>query len=222
MGVWQNAMVKMGMAQPGPKITSQDRAILDLKLQRDKMKQYQKRLQVVLDREQEIAREALKSGNKTRALTALRQRKYQEQLLAKTDTQLQTLQELVSTIEFTQIQNTVLHGLEMGAGVLKELHAEMSLERVDRLMDQTREGVEYQREIDEALMSKMSPEEEDEVQAELERLQQEAMPAVPDTRPPVALPDAPVEEPMERVEEPAVATEERQEPAREGRVAMAA
>lgn len=51
----------------------------------------------------------------------------------------------VSTIEFTQIQNTVLHGLEMGSHVLGELQKEMSLERVDRLMDQTREGVEYQR-----------------------------------------------------------------------------
>ncbi|WWC70885.1 uncharacterized protein I206_104837 [Kwoniella pini CBS 10737] len=220
MGYFQAAMVRMGMAQPGPKITAQDRAILDLKLQRDKMKQYQKRLQVVLNREQEIAKEALKAGNKTRALTALRQRKYQEQLLAKTDAQLMTLQELVSTIEFTQIQNTVMHGLEMGADVLKQLHAEMSLEKVERLMDQTREGVEYQREIDEALMSQMSPEEEEAVQAELEQLQREALPtipAVPDQQP-VSLPDVPVEEPT--TAQPA--TEERRAERKEERVAMAA
>ncbi|WVQ73120.1 hypothetical protein IAR50_002684 [Cryptococcus sp. DSM 104548] len=220
MGIWQNTLVKMGVAQPGPRITAQDRAILDLKLQRDKMKQYQKRLQVVLDREQEIAREALKSGNKTRALTALRQKKYQEQLLAKTDAQLMTLQELVATIEFTQIQNTVLHGLEMGADVLKELHKEMSIERVDKLMDQTREGIEYQREVDEALMSKMSPEEEDAVQEELERLQKEAMPSVPETQPPVSLPDAPTELPTEP--EPTVEEESRQGAVKEERVALAA
>jgi hypothetical protein len=29
MGVWQNTLVKMGMAQPGPKITAQDRAVLE-------------------------------------------------------------------------------------------------------------------------------------------------------------------------------------------------
>ena len=29
MGVWQAALVKMGMAQPGPKITAQDRAVLE-------------------------------------------------------------------------------------------------------------------------------------------------------------------------------------------------
>ena len=120
-----------------------------------------------------------------RALTALRQRKFQEGLLTKTDSQLQTLQELVrplihsilclstfspllllalfypnlhhptscqlanttqvSSIEFTQIQATVLHGLQIGNDVLKELHREVSLERVEKLMDKTRDGVEYQR-----------------------------------------------------------------------------
>jgi charged multivesicular body protein 6 len=29
MGVWQAALVKIGMAQPGPKITAQDRAVLE-------------------------------------------------------------------------------------------------------------------------------------------------------------------------------------------------
>lgn len=68
---------------------------------------------MVLDREQEIAKEALKTGDKVgsrsygtdcqrRALTALRQRKFQEQLLVKSDAQLQTLQELVSWLGPTQ------------------------------------------------------------------------------------------------------------------------
>jgi len=29
MGYWQAALVKMGVAQPGPKITSHDRAVLE-------------------------------------------------------------------------------------------------------------------------------------------------------------------------------------------------
>ena len=51
----------------------------------------------------------------------------------------------MASIEFTQIQATVMKGLEMGNDVLKELHKEVSLERVERLMDKTRDGVEYQR-----------------------------------------------------------------------------
>ncbi|KAL1408192.1 Vacuolar protein sorting-associated protein 20 [Vanrija albida] len=217
MGVWQNALVKMGMAQQGPKITAQDRAVLDLKLQRDRLKQYQKRIQVVLDREHEIAKDALAKGDKRRALTALRQRKYQEQLLTRTDGQLQTLQDLVSTIEFTQIQATVVHGLEQGSAVLKQLQAEVSLERVEKLMDQSREGIEYQREIDEALASQMTPEEEEAVQRELEELERAALPKIPDVpdTQPISLPDAPVDEPVEA--EPAAAQASKPE-----RVALAA
>lgn len=38
-----------------------------------------------------------------------------------------------------------MHGLQIGNDVLKELHREVSLERVEKLMDKTRDGVEYQR-----------------------------------------------------------------------------
>lgn len=71
------------------------RAILDMKIQRDKLRQYQKKIQAVLDREHQIAKEMVQKGDSARALLALRRRKYQEQLLVKTDGQLQALEELV-------------------------------------------------------------------------------------------------------------------------------
>lgn len=102
-------------------------------------------------------------------MTALRQRKYQEQLLSRTDTQLSTLQELVrpflnsrthlpiqqeltasfvcqvTSIEFSLVERSVLEGLKQGSQVLKELQKEMSLETVERLMEQSAEGVAYQK-----------------------------------------------------------------------------
>lgn len=68
-----------------------------------------------------------------------------------------------------------MHGLEQGNSVLKQLQKEMSLERVEKLMDETREGVEYQKEIDNELQSSMSAEDEEAVQRELEALQAEQM-----------------------------------------------
>lgn len=104
----------------------------------------------------------------------------------------------LSTIEFAQIQSQVISSLQKGSQVLKELQREMPLEKVHSVMDEAREGQLAQRvgrrrslfwrswrpadkcqclhllqEIDEALASQMSPEEEEAVQAEFAQLQAE-------------------------------------------------
>ncbi|KAI0830614.1 Snf7-domain-containing protein [Trametes gibbosa] len=183
----------MGGSQSVPKITKQDRAVLDLKLQRDKVRQYQKKIQAVLDREHEIAKQQLAAGRKDRALIALRKRKYQESLLVKTDGQLENLEKLVSTIEFSLVEVSVLHGLQQGNEVLKEIHKELNIENVERIMEETAEAREYQREIDEMLAGSLSLEDEEAVQAELHELQLETL-GVADERP-ISLPSVPTEEP---------------------------
>ncbi|KAF8213162.1 Snf7 family [Mycena galopus ATCC 62051] len=182
----------MGTTQSTPKITAQDRALLDLKLQRDKLKQYQKKIQVVLEREHVIAKTHLAAGNKDRAVIALRRRKYQQSLLLKTDGQLETLEELVSTIEFSLVEVSVLHGLKQGNEVLKEIHKEMNIESVEKLMDETQEAREYQREIGELMANNLTADEEEAVQEELRQLQVEAMGEPVG----VELPSAPTHEPI--------------------------
>lgn len=157
----------------GIKVTSQDKAILDLKLQRDKLKQYKKKIQVVLDSEVQLAKDALKKGDKGRALLALRKKKYQQGLLSKTDEQLETLENLTSSIEFALVQKDVVYGLEQGNKVLKEINQEISLDRVEKLRDETEEGIAYQEEVSQMLMSNISNADEEDVQAELEALERE-------------------------------------------------
>ncbi|KAH7928513.1 hypothetical protein BV22DRAFT_1004689 [Leucogyrophana mollusca] len=183
----------MGSSQSTQKITAQDRAILDLKLQRDKLKQYQKKIQGVLDREQEIAKSHLAAGRKDRAVIALRRRKYQQSLLLKTDGQLENLEQLVSTIEFSLVEVSVLHGLKQGNEVLKEIHKEMSIESVEKLMEETQEAREYQREVGDLLANQLTLDEEDAVQAELRELQAQAV-RLPIVQ--VELPSAPTTQPV--------------------------
>ncbi|BGP41399.1 Vacuolar protein sorting-associated protein 20 [Rhodotorula kratochvilovae] len=137
------------------------------------MKQYQRRIEVVLAREREIAAESLRQGNKQRALIALRQKKYQETLLSQTDSQLETLQKLVQSIEFSLVEKDVLYGLKQGNEVLKQLNKEMDLATVEKLMDDTREGIAYQEEVSALLSSRISAEDEEDVLAELAALQAE-------------------------------------------------
>ncbi|EME48595.1 hypothetical protein DOTSEDRAFT_118612, partial [Dothistroma septosporum NZE10] len=159
------------------------RAILDLKVQRDKLHQYQKRINTITTRETEIAKECLAKGDKQRALLALRRKKYQVSLLAKTDQQLAQLQALTSDVEFALVQKDVMFGLQQGTAVLREIHKEMGgLERVEMILGESEEAQAYQKEVNDLLSGKMSNEDEDEVEDELEALEREArgVPSMPE------------------------------------------
>ena len=157
---------------------------------------------MVASRETEIAKEHLRKGDKARAQLALRRKKYQVSLLAKTDQQLAQLQNLVSDVEFALVQKDVLFGLQQGTAVLKEMRKEMGgIEQVEKLLGDNEEEKQYQQELTELLNGKMTNQEEDEVEQELERLEREALPKVPlATTPEIKedaeqLPSAPVKEP---------------------------
>ncbi|KAL1592555.1 Vacuolar protein sorting-associated protein 20 [Nothophoma quercina] len=159
-----------------------------MKNQRDKLRQYQKRITVLTDREKAIAKECLAKGDTNRAKLALRRKKYQEGLIQKTDAQLAQLEQLTSDVEFALVQKDVLYGLQQGTAVLKEIHKEMGgIENVEKLLGENAEARAYQEEISELLANKMSNQDEDEVEDELEALEQEVNG--------VTLPDAPAKQP---------------------------
>ncbi len=166
-----------------------------MKNQRDKLHQYQQRITIVTDRETEIARECLARGDKSKALLALRRKKFQQSLLAKTDAQLQTLEELTSSVEFAQVQKDVMFGLQQGTKVLKQINAEMGgIENVEKLMGENDEARAYQREVSEMLGGQMSNQDEDEVEDELEELEGEIVGSK--TEEAVEFPNAPQKEPV--------------------------
>ncbi|KAL1635220.1 Vacuolar protein sorting-associated protein 20 [Diplodia intermedia] len=206
----------MGNAGSTHKISAQDKAILDMKIQRDKLHQYQKKIIVITNRETEVAKECLKKGDKRRALLALRRKKYQESLLQKTDAQLAQLETLTSDVEFALVQKDVLFGLQQGTSVLKEIHKEMGgLENVEKLMGENEEAQAYQREISEMLAGRMSNQDEDEVEDELDALEKE----MNGTKLPENLPDAPTIVP-EAVQAERGSARERAEARRQEQAAM--
>ncbi|KAK5660772.1 hypothetical protein OQA88_12139 [Cercophora sp. LCS_1] len=193
------------------RVTAQDKAIYDLKTQRDKLHQYQKRITILTNKETEIAKQMLAAGDKKRALLALRRKKYQESLLAKTDTQLEQLEKLTASVEFALIQKDVVFGLQQGTKVLTEIHKEMGgIEHVEKLMGETADAIAYQKvrfllevftgkkganeeqEVSEMLGGRMSNQDEEEVEDELAALErelngreealQQPLPSVPDTQ----------------------------------------
>ncbi|KAL3480122.1 Snf7-domain-containing protein [Aspergillus californicus] len=192
----------MGNSNSSHKVSAQDRAILDMKNQRDRLHQYQKRITVLTDRETAIAKECLTRDDRTRALLALRRKKYQESLLEKTDSQLAQLEQLTSQVEFALVQKDVLFGLQQGTKVLQTINKEMGgIGGVEKLMGENEEARAYQEEISQMLVGHLSNQDEDEVEDELAALQREveglvSLPNVPTAPPPE--PEVPEEEPLKQ------------------------
>lgn len=196
------------------RVTEQDKAVLQLKQQRDKIKQYQKRIEQSLEKDRQLAIQCLNKGQRERAKLILRKKKYQENLLATTDKELEALEKLTSDLEFSQVQQQVLDGLQVGNEALKKIHEVLTIDEVERIMDETREGIEKQQEIDALIATgALTAEDEDAVAAELEELVASTLPAI-DEDIDEKLPDVPTEEPeiekkrkKERIEEERVALE---------------
>ncbi|XP_034047058.1 charged multivesicular body protein 6-like isoform X1 [Thalassophryne amazonica] len=172
-----------------------------LKQQRDKLKQYQKRVMLQLEKERLLAKQLLKDGRKEKALLLLKKKIYQYRLLDKTESQISNLECMVQDIEFMQIEMKVIEGLKVGNNCLKSMHEIMSIEDVERIMDETQESIDYQRQIDEMLAGALTEEDEDAVLAELEAITQGEA---------VTLPEVPTE-PLPEVSEAAQAEPERKE-----------
>ena len=206
----------MGNSSSTPKITAQDKAILDLKVQRDKLKQYQKKITYLTTLETDAAREALRQKNRPAALLALRRKKYQETLLQRTDEQLSNLQMLAGDVEFALVQKDVVFGLQRGTEVLKEIRKEMGgVEGVEKLMGRNEEEKAYQEEIGDMLRGQLSVEDEEDVEEELKVLEDRQtgkvsladgaaskVGSLPDASKVEPLPQAPSNDRFEEVEDP--------------------
>uniref|UniRef100_A0A8C1I1D2 Charged multivesicular body protein 6b n=2 Tax=Cyprinus carpio TaxID=7962 RepID=A0A8C1I1D2_CYPCA len=195
------------------RVTEQDRAVLgsvlmqtdkstpkQLKQQRDKLKQYQKKITLQMEKERQLAKQLLNDGKKEKALLLLKKKRYQNQLLDKTENQISNLERMVQDIEFAQIEMKVFEGLKVGNDCLKKMHEMLSLEEVERIMDETHDSIEYQKQIDEMLAGSLTQEDEDAVLAELEAITQgEADLELPEV-PGEELPEVPEQEPVREKE----------------------
>lgn len=171
--------ILFGKKKPPSRVTEQDKAILvrrkfnlyfqlmfliffqQLKQQRDRLKQYQKRIELALTKDRELAKKLISNGQKewvkitkcefpltlffcSRAKLLLKKKRFQEQLLLKADGQLENLEKLTHDIEFAQVELQVVQGLKLGNEALKKVNDALNIEDIESILDETREGIEKQ------------------------------------------------------------------------------
>lgn len=107
-----------------------------------------------------------------------------------TDGQLENLERMTHDIEFAQIEVQVVNGLKQGNEALKKVNEALNLEDVEKLLEETREGAEKQNELSELLSGRLTAEDEDAVEAELDQIIADTLPEVPHEEVPT-LPDVP-------------------------------
>jgi charged multivesicular body protein 6 len=155
-------------------VNDHDRAVLDLKNARDTLKQQQKKLTSVMQREKEVARLLLKKGDKKGALWVLKKKKLQESMLEKTLIQLDNVQQMIDSISFAQMNALVFESLQKGRDALKDLNSIMSVEDVENLLQENADQIMLAEQLDEAVRQHtggaMSKEDEDDIAAEYEKL----------------------------------------------------
>ncbi|XP_018019208.1 charged multivesicular body protein 6-A-like [Hyalella azteca] len=182
-------------------VTEQDRAVLQLKTTRDKIRQYQKRSEALLEKDRELAKKLLLAHKKERAKLLLRKKRFIEDQLQRTDGQLENIERMIQDLEFAQIEIKVVDSLRDGNEALKEVNKLLSIDDIERILEETKEGAEKQEEISALLcgFAAATGLTEDELDAELDALLQQdssgdkipELPSVPEEQ----LPDVPQEEP---------------------------
>ncbi len=168
------------------KLETNEQAILDCKLCRDKIKKYIKSLEKNEKLKREKAKEALKDKNRDRARMNLRMAKMYAEQIKSADGQLEMIETQITQIETAQSQKDALTVLKEGNEVLKKLQSEVNVEKFQEIADDMAEAKAQQDEISEFFKEHGidAGKEEEEVNEELDKLiasvQSEAAKDLPD------------------------------------------
>jgi len=165
------------------KVNEQDKEIAQLKVTRDKVNRYLKKLESNIDSCQSVVKQCVKNKEKEKALLGLRKKKYIEQNLENGRKQLLNLEQLINDVESAQMNQNIVQAMKQGNEFLKQLNEQLTIEDAEKLMEETAEGIEYQQEIG-RILAQQGIENED-VLEEFEQLDAQEIPEVPNKPLPV-------------------------------------
>ena len=147
-------------------LTETDKAILDCKTCRDKIKRYIKNLEQKEQKSREKAKELLKKKHRERAKLYLRQSKLFSEQTKVAEGQLEMINEQIANIESTTNLAQCAAVLKQGNSVLKNLQNEVNIEHWENIRDDLDELKERDNEIKEFFKDKGLEQEELDEQCE--------------------------------------------------------
>ena len=152
------------------KINKEERALLDCKLCRDKIKRYIKSLEKNATLKKQKAKEALQNKNKDRARLYMRQSKMYQEQIKTAEGQLEMIENQITQIESAQNKKDVFNILKQGNDVLKKLQEEVNVEKLQEISDDMNDLKEQNDEITQFFKERGIEEDEGEIDDELNKL----------------------------------------------------
>lgn len=128
-----------------------------------------------VDHENAEARKFMHAKNKRAALMCLKRRKTYESQIEKINGAIMTLQTQLMAIESANITMATMDAMRTGADVMKHAQKNMTVDDVDKTMEQIQEQIDVSNEIETAIAQPLGNVlfDDDELNAELEALEQE-------------------------------------------------
>lgn len=95
-------------------------------------------------RYEEQAKQLIKQQQRQRALLVLKLRRHRDTEATKVDGQLITVLDMINTVEWESQNIKVMKALQEGTRTLNKLHEELSVEDVEKILDETNEAIEVE------------------------------------------------------------------------------
>lgn len=164
-------------------------SILQMRSTLEMLEKKEKHLDNKILQETEFAR-IHASSNKNQALMALKRRKQYEIQQENIRGARFNLETQIMTIENAHINLETLQAMKAGSSAMKSIHGELDIDKVDDVMDEVKEQMDLANEISQSISNPLGMDtgiDMDELEAELERFEQEALDAalLETTKPPV-------------------------------------
>lgn len=147
-----------------------DQAILDLKVTRDQLRQYQKQQERCQQVELEKARELVKSGQKERARIVLKQKKAREIYISNAEHMIEGIESQINNVQTKQMEINMIENIKETNQILKHMNDLMPIEEVERIMDENQEQTDRLNEINDLLAQDTNPELNQAADEDLDRL----------------------------------------------------
>jgi len=190
-------MKLFGKAKKGP--TTKE-GITKLRETLDMLEKRDAYLQTKINHEVTEAKRYMAQKNKRAAMMCLKKKKTYEAQIEKISGASMTIQTQLMAIEGANVSLQTLEAMNMGASIMKDIHRNMTVEDVDKTMEEIQSQMEIATEIETAIAQPLGGVmfDEDELDAELEALEQESLDQqLLNINPPSALPASAVSHPAQ-------------------------